>query len=150
MAERHLTVQRQVAASSDLVWRLFADFPNLADHWSGLRASRSIGDQTQGLGARRQVHLKPIGTLDETVTAWEEGRTIGTSNQPSALVPFNQARSRLTLEPDGEGTGITFDYWYVPRGGAMGRLTGPVIGTILRRNFESMLASVEQAALKAG
>jgi hypothetical protein len=38
----------------------------------------------------------------------------------------------------------------VPRGGPMGRLTGPVIDTMLRRDFESMLASIEEAALNAG
>ena len=146
MAERHLTVQRQVAASCDSVWDVFADFPNLADHWSGLKASRPIGDQTEGVGARRQVDLVPIGTLLETVTAWEEGRRIATTNQPSALVPFKQAESRLTLQPHEDGTAITFDYRYVPRGGPMGRLTGPVIDTMLRRNFESMLASIGEAA----
>lgn len=149
MAERHRTVRRQVAASCDSVWDVFADFPNLADHWSGLRASRPIGDQTHGAGARRQVDLAPVGTLVETVTAWEEGRRIATTNQPSALLPFKQAESNLTLEPNGDGTTITFDYRYVPRGGPMGRLIGPVIDTMLRRNFESMLASVEEAARKA-
>jgi hypothetical protein len=149
-SERRLTVRRQVAASCDSVWDVFADFPNLADHWGGLKASRPIGDQTHGMGARRQVDLAPVGTLDETVTAWEEGRSIATKNQPSALVPFKQAKSRLTLEPDGHGTAITFDYWYVPRGGPVGRLTGPVIDTMLRRTFETMLASVEEAALNAG
>jgi hypothetical protein len=38
MAERHLTVRRQVAASRDSVWDVFADFPNLADHWAGSKA----------------------------------------------------------------------------------------------------------------
>ena len=150
MAERHLTVQRQVAASCASVWEVFADFPNLADHWGGLKASRPIGEQTQGLGARRQVDLAPVGTLVETVTVWEEGRRIATANQPSALVPFKRAESRLTLEPDGDGTAITFDYRYVPRGGPMGRLTGPVIDRMLRRTFESMLASIEEAARNAG
>jgi hypothetical protein len=150
MAERHLTVRRQVAASCDSVWDVVADFPNLADHWGGLKASRRIGDQTHGVGARRQVDLKPVGALVETVTAWEEGHTLATTNEPSALVPFKQAEARLILEPDGDGTAITFDYRYVPRGGPMGRLTGPVIDTMLRRNFESMLASIEEAALNAG
>src|SRR5687768_3031188 len=53
MAERHLAVRRQVAASDDSVWAVCADFPNLADHWDGLKASRPIGDQTRGVGARR-------------------------------------------------------------------------------------------------
>jgi hypothetical protein len=150
MAERHLTVRRRMAASSPSVWAVFADFPNLADHWTGLKATRPIGDQTQGVGARRQVDLKPVGGLVETVTAWEDGRTIATANEPSALVPFKQAASRVTLEPDGDATAITFDYRYVPRGGPIGRLTGPVIDRKLRADFQKMLAAVEEAALKAG
>ena len=148
-AERHLIVRRQMAAPCPSVWTVFADFPNLADHWSGLKASRPIGDQTHGVGARREVDLKPVGTLVETVTAWEEARTIATTNQPSALVPFKQAESRLTLEPNGDGTAITFDYRYVPRGGPMGRLIGPVIDRRLRTDFESMLAAIDGAALNA-
>jgi hypothetical protein len=150
MAERHLTVRRQVAASCSSVWAVFADFPNLADHWSGLKASRPVGRQTHGVGARRQVKLKPVGALVETVTAWEEGRAIATTNQPSALVPFKQAESRLALEPDDDGTAITFDYRYVPRGGPIGRLTGPVIDRRLRTDFESMLAAIEKAAVHPG
>jgi len=149
-AERHLTVRRQVPASCASVWAVCADFPNLGDHWDGLKASRPIGDQTHGVGARRQVVLKPVGALVETVTAWEEGRTLATMNEPSALVPFKQAEARLTLEPDGDGTAITFDYLYVPRGGPMGRFTGPVIDRMLRTNFESMLVAIEAAALNAG
>ena len=150
MTERHLTVRRQAAAPSDSVWAVCADFPDLADHWDGLKASRPIGDQTRGVGARRQVDLAPVGTLVETVTAWEEGRTLATTNQPSALVPFKQAEARLSLEADGDGTAITFDYRYVPRGGPIGRLTGPVIDRMLRTNFESMLAAIGEAALNAG
>jgi hypothetical protein len=150
MAERHLTVSRRVDAPCDSVWAVIADFPNLANHWDGLRASRPIGDQVQGVGARRQVALKPMGTLVEEVTAWEEGRTLATANQPSALVPFKKAEARITLEPDGEGAAIAFDYRYVPRGGPMGRLIGPVIDKMLRGNFESMLAAIEEAARSAG
>jgi len=146
MAERRLTVRRQVAASCAPVWAVCADFPNLADHWSRLKASRPIGDQTHGVGARREVELKPVGALVETVTAWEDGRTLATTNQPSMLVPFKRAQAMLTLEPDGDGCTITFEYRYVPRGGPMGRLTGPVIDRLLRRDFGSMLAAIEEAA----
>ncbi|MEV4684505.1 SRPBCC family protein [Streptomyces kurssanovii] len=87
MAERHLTVRRRAAASPASVWAVIADFPNLAGVWSGLRGSQAIGDRTRGPGARRQVDLKPVGSLVETVTAWEEGRTLATRYQPSARKP---------------------------------------------------------------
>jgi hypothetical protein len=147
MPERHITVQRRMSASPGPVWALYADFPNLARHWNGLRATKALGSQTSGVGARRRVELKPMGTMEETVTVWEDGRRIDTRNQPSASVPFKQATSMLTLEPDGNGTLATFDYRYVPRGGPLGRLTGPLIDKMLTATFTDMLAVTEKAAL---
>jgi hypothetical protein len=129
---------------------MFADFPNLASHWSGLRATRAIGNQTSGVGARRHVELKPIGTMDETVTAWEEGHRIDTENHPSVSVPFNRAHTTLTLDPDDGGTLATFAYRYLPRGGPIGRFTGPVIDRMLTASFTEMLAATEAAALANG
>lgn len=150
MSGRHITVQRRMSASPGSVWAVFADFPNLASHWSGLRATRAIGDLASGVGARRRVELKPIGSMDETVTVWEEGRRMDTRNQPSALVPFKHAESTLTLEPDGDGTLATFDYRYVPRGAGLGRLTGPLIDKMLTATFTDMLATADEAALGNG
>lgn len=143
MPERHITVQRNMSASPGSVWALYADFPNLAKHWSGLRGTSAIGDQTSGVGARRRVELKPMGSMDETVTTWEEGRRIDTQNHPSASVPIKQAESSLTLDADGNGTLATFDYRYVPRGGPIGRLTGPLIDKMLTANFTDMLAATD-------
>ncbi|WP_439939250.1 SRPBCC family protein [Nocardia sp. N13] len=146
MNERHLTVRRHMAVPTQPVWTVFADFPNLAAHWTGLRATRAIGTQTSGVGARRHVDLKPVGGMDETVTAWQEGHRIDTSNHASPLVPFGRAETSLVLEPEDGGTLATFDYTYVPRGGPLGRLTGPVIDRMLRTSFTDMLAAAEAAA----
>jgi ribosome-associated toxin RatA of RatAB toxin-antitoxin module len=146
MPERHIRVQRRMAASTDSVWALFADFPNLASHWSGLRATKAIGGQTSGVGARRRVELKPIGSMDETVTIWEEGRRIDTQNLPSTSVPFKHAESTLTLEPDADGTLATFDYRYGP----LGRFVGPLIDKMLTGTFTDMLAAADAAARSNG
>jgi hypothetical protein len=148
--ERHIVVQRHMAAAADSVWPVLADFPNLAQHWHGLRATNAVGEQTSGLGARRHVELKPVGSMEETVTAWDEGRRIDTRNRPSRAVPFKEAASSLTLEPEAEGTLATFDYRYVPRGGPIGRLTGPLIDRMLTATFTDMLAATEEAARTGG
>jgi hypothetical protein len=147
MPERHIRVQRRMSAPTGSVWALYADFPNLARHWNGLRATKVIGGQTGGVGARRRVDLKPMGSMEETVTVWEEGRRMDTRNQPSRSVPFKQATSSLTLTPDGGGTLATFDYRYVPRGGPVGRFTGPLIDRMLTSTFTDMLTATEKAAL---
>ena len=74
---------------------------------------------------------------------------LATNNQPSALVPFKRAEARLTLEPNDDGTTMTFDYRYVPRGRPIGRLTAPVIDRMLRGSFASMLAAIDEAASDA-
>jgi hypothetical protein len=150
MAERHITVQRRMTAGTGSVWTLFADFPNLANHWSGLRSTTAIGDQTSGVGARRHVELKPFGSMDESVTVWEEGRRIDTLNRPGMSVPFNHAESSLLLEPADNGTLATFDYRYVPRGGPIGRFTGPFIDRMLTTSFADMLAAADAGALSNG
>ena len=150
MAERHITVQRRMTAGTGSVLTLFADFPNLANHWSGLRSTTAIGDQTSGVGARRHVELKPFGSMDETVTVWEEGRRIDTLNRPGVSVPFNHAESSLLLEPADNGTLATFDYRYVPRGGPIGRFTGPFIDRMLTTSFAGMLAAADAGALSNG
>jgi hypothetical protein len=85
--------------------------------------------------------------MDETVTTWEEGRRIDTENRPSVSVPFSRAETTLTLEPDEEGTAATFDYRYLPRGGPIGRFSGPLIDKMLTATFTDMLAATEEAAL---
>ena len=149
MPERHLTVTRRMTADSGSVWALLADFPSLASHWNGLKASVALGGQTSGIGARRRVDLKPMGSLVETVTAWDEGRRMDTQNEPSASVPFKQARSSLVLEPTEGGTLATFDYYYVPRGGPLGHVTGLLIDRMLTSTFKDLLAATEKAALSS-
>ena len=150
MPERHITVTRRMAASTGSVWAVLDDFSDLASHWDGLRSTTAIGKQTRGVGARRHVELKPIGGMDETVTAWEEGRRIDTANQASASVPFSRAATSLLLEPDGDGTKATFDYRYLPRGGPIGRITGPLIDRMLKGSFTDMLSAIENSALSKG
>lgn len=149
MPERHITVQRRMPVPADSVWDFYSDFPHLAEHWHGLRATRAIGDQSSGVGARRRVELKPMGTMDETVTVWDKGRRMDTENHPNALVPFKSAKSSLSLAAVDDGTLATFDYRYVPRGGPIGRFTGPLIDRMLKAAFTDMLAASEKAARDA-
>lgn len=150
MPERHIMVEHRIPASTGSVWAVLADFPNLASHWKGLRSTTAIGEQISGVGARRRVELKPIGSMDETVTVWHEGRRIDTENQPSMLVPFARAVSSLTLKPEHDETLATFDYRYWPKGGPIGQFTGPLIDRMLTGTFNDMLVALERAALGDG
>jgi hypothetical protein len=60
---------------------------------------------------------------------------------------FSRAQTTLRLQPDDDGTMATFDYRYVPRGGPIGRFTGPLIDKMLRATFTELLAATEEAAV---
>jgi len=50
----------------------------------------------------------------------------------------------------GDGTLATFDYRYVPRGGPIGRFTGPLIDKMLTANFTDMLAPPRKPPSRTG
>ena len=60
MSERRIKVQRHMEAPTRAVWAVFADFPHLAAHWGGLRASHAVGTRTSGVGARRVPRGGPL------------------------------------------------------------------------------------------
>ena len=43
-----------------------------------------------------------------------------------------------------------FDYRYIPRGGPLGRVTGPLIDRLLTGTFTDMLAAADEAARASG
>ncbi len=72
MTDRLITIEQQIAAPRADVWRVLADFPNIADWNSGVKVSRATSSATGGIGATRHCDLIPAGGLDETVTDWQD------------------------------------------------------------------------------
>ncbi len=138
MPERHIMVQRRMSAPTSAVWAVVSDFPDLASHWNGLRSTRALGAASSSSRWAPGTRPSPSG---RTVTG------SGRRTSPNTLVPFPHVESTLTLESDGDGTLGLFDYRYVPRGGPLGHLTGPLIDKRLTATFADMLAATEEAAL---
>lgn len=52
-------------APREIVWKVLADFPNIADYTDTVRASVSTSEQPFGVGASRRCGLAPFGTAEE-------------------------------------------------------------------------------------
>jgi carbon monoxide dehydrogenase subunit G len=103
-------VTRRIAASPDAVWQLVSDINVPARFSSELTGAEWVGDASVGaLGACFEGHNRhdAIGswTTTSTVVGFEPGRTfawaVGDVADPSATWRFD-------LEPDGDGTLVTF------------------------------------------
>ncbi len=147
MTERVITVERKIAAHHPEVWRVLADFPNIATWNSGVKASRSTSSEAAGVGAQRHCDLAPAGGLDETIVEWDEGERMVVTIDQATVVPIRTARVTFTL--DTSGTDVTptkIEYRYTPKGGPLGRITGPILDRQLSKGFAGFLVDLEAAA----
>lgn len=98
MTERLITIEQQIAAPRADVWRVLADFPNIADWNSGVKVSRATSSATGGIGATRHCDLAPAGGLDETVTDWQDEQRLVISIDKATVVPIDHAQITFVLE----------------------------------------------------
>lgn len=147
MTDRTVVIERDIAATPAEVWKVLADFPNIADWNTGVRTSRSTGTQTVGVGASRHCDLAPAGTLDETITGWEEGRRLAITIDKATVVPISRGGITFLLDTSGDMvTPTTVEYRYAPKGGPLGRFVGPLLDRQLAKGFAGFLADLEAAA----
>jgi len=130
-----------MTAKPEAVWAVLADFPNIADWNSGVKASHATSDATSGVGATRHCDLAPLGALEETIAEWDEGRRMVVNIDSAAKVPIK--RGVATFVIDGETT--TVDYAYEPAG-VLGKLMAPVLSRQLTKGFQGFLQDLDAAA----
>ncbi len=148
MTERLITVERDIDAPRPHVWKVLADFPNIADWNTGVKQSRATSTSSAGVGARRHCDLAPAGGLDETITGWVEEERLVVSIDKATVVPIVHAEVTFTLEPSsaGERTRTVVDYRYRAKGGPFRSLLGRLLDRQLSKGFAGFLTDLETAA----
>ncbi|QUR66943.1 SRPBCC family protein [Mycobacterium spongiae] len=152
MTERLITIERDIAARRPDVWKVLADFPNISDWNSGVKASRATSGATTGVGATRHCDLAPAGSLDETVTEWDDERRLVITIDRATVVPIARGEVTFTLgssASDGR-TRTVMEYRYQPKGGPFGLLLGPALDRRLAKGFAGFLVDLEAAAQQIG
>lgn len=134
-------------ASADRVWAVLADFPNIADWNTGVTRSYATSDATGGVGAKRHCDLAPVGALEETVTGWDEGKSMEIRIDSAAKLPIAHGLVTFTLSEVDAATDVAVEYRYTPKFGFLGQLLGRfVLDGQLSKGFGSFLKDLEQAS----
>ncbi len=147
---RVVKARREIGASPAKVWAVLADFPNIAEWNRGVNRSYATSDATAGVGAKRHCDLAPIGTLEETVTGWDEEKRMEIRIDSAAKLPIAHGLATFTLSDAGAATDVSVEYSYEPKFGFLGHLIGRfMLDGQLTKGFTGFLKDLERASRKA-
>jgi uncharacterized membrane protein len=141
------TVTRTITidAPRTAVWRVLADFGNIATWNPNVKTSALTSDQPGGLGATRQCHLLPMGEVNERITAWEEERIIGIDIIESKKLPaMRSAVANFELRDQGTSTAVKLTMSYTV---GLGPIGASMNALMMKRQF-GKVATQMMAGLK--
>jgi uncharacterized membrane protein len=130
-----------IDAPRETVWRRLADLGGIHEFHPGLRDSGLLGEQPEGIGARRRCELRRGGHLDEQVVEWKDGESLAlVITGGKGLPPLVRAGGRFTLrDAQAGGTIVSLTLEYQLRYGWLGSLMDRVL---VRREFERTVPGI--------
>ena len=66
----------EIDAPAELVWRKLAKLDDVPLWVKSVQTAHYGTDQTEGVGAQRVCEVEGLGTLQETITEWEDQQTL--------------------------------------------------------------------------
>lgn len=142
------------SASPASAWDVMADYGGVAKWAPGMRDSRVLGEQHQGVGAHRTLRHILGFRIEEVVTDWTEGVAYAFELTRTPF-PMRKVSETLGLEPLGGRTRIVSRVWYDMRLGALGRFFDWVflrhfVAREMRASLRGLKAFIEQRVLADG
>jgi hypothetical protein len=136
------TINRSVTinATAAEIWPALADFGGIAAWNPNVKASKLTSDHQLGEGVTRQCQLIPMGTVQERVTEWTEGRMMTIDIYEFQNVPaMRSSTAVIELVPNGPITtvnmSLTYEVGLGPIGAGMNAMG-------MRRQFEKAVTGV--------
>ncbi len=128
----------QPIADASATWMRLADFGNIADWNSGIRASRLLGKESEGVGMERQCDLAGSKYVRELVTEWEpKTRRLGLkfTHFPAPV----DITATFTVQDDH----VHMDYWFQGRGAF--RPFAPLLKPVFKKAVRDLLKDLATA-----
>lgn len=111
----------RINSPREKVWSVLASLGALDQYDPGIRKSKVVSSQTEGLGAARQCDLLPGGWFKEKVTEWSPNETLAFELFECTL-PVRRLKHRYTLTADSGGTIVYQRMEYELKFGPLGKL----------------------------
>ena len=140
--------QIRIRAPKEKVWNLIADIGSIQNFNPNVSRSYYTSDIRFAVGASRHCDLLPMGSVEERVTAYEEGKSLTIEIYDGEKAPpFAFNAGRFDVRADGEVTvvDIRFEYRlkYGPIGWLLDRL---VVNKQMSKGLNNILIGLKHHA----
>ena len=133
-----LEMRVAIDATPAMVWAALADVGNV-ERWNpGVGSARVTSDRSHGVGVTRECVLSPMGTVQERIIAWTDGRLMTVEIYESKRVPAIR-RALATIDLGLLHHGATQVRCRLEYEVGLGPLDRGLNGTLLRRLFTRTL-----------
>jgi len=98
-----VSASREMQATADEVFAALADHETWPEWFAALSKVERLGEQAEGVGSKRRVHIGGRVVIDEEFIVWEPGSAWGFTvyeSSPRLLKSLNELVTIQTLAPD--------------------------------------------------
>jgi hypothetical protein len=127
-----------IEAPTEVVWDRLAKLEDIQLWSEPVVHARCDGAVARGVGAERTCELVGHRIIQERWVAWDEGRSFTYEGFGIPLV--KRAANRWSVVAHGERSLLTSEAELELKGGVVGRLLEPLVGSLLRRMAPNALA----------
>lgn len=132
----------KIDAPKDKVWATLADLAAIQNYNPMVARSYYTSDTRTGTGATRHCDFSPMGSVEERVVAWEEGKEYSIEVYDSHLMPMT-VKAHFELQPAETGTKVSVLMEYTMMAGKIGALAEKAMQRQVAKMAEGMLAGLK-------
>ena len=134
------------SAPKDAVWKVLADFPNIANYTDTVKASASTSEQVFAVGATRHCDLAPAGSADEEIIEIVPCDRLVIQVKGSAG-PIKESRTTFSVaEVGANATKLTMSAEIHPKGGILAGLVSKLLERRLPKRAQVVVGDLAAAA----
>lgn len=135
-------------APKDAVWKVLADFPNIANYTDTVKASVSTSEQVFAVGASQHCDLAPAGSADEEIIEIVPGDRLVIQVKGSGGAIKESRTTFSVTEVDANATKLTMSAEIHPKGGIFAGLVSKLLERRLPKRAQVVIGDLAASAEK--
>ena len=132
-----ITKEIEINAPQTKVWSVLADIGAVENYNSVVTKSYYTSDNRQGIGASRHCDLLPMGSVEERIIEWDEGKSYKIEIFEGKSIPF-KGIGTFELTDNGNSTNVKMIFEPIMGYG----LFGKIMGFLMKKKMNKMIAGV--------
>ena len=132
-----ITKEIEINAPQTKVWSVLADIGAVVNYNPVVTKSYYTSDNRQGIGASRHCDLLPMGSVEERIIEWDEGKSYKIEIFEGKSIPF-KGIGTFELTDNGNSTNVKMIFEPIIGYG----LFGKIMGFLMKEKMNKMIAGV--------